>query len=184
MGDGGDDGDTPGAVLAEHKGQPGLVKSEWVPIAGRFLPGEVIEVSLDMLTELSHTPSPVFYLTPPLQQAPLVVTAAILAVTLSMPDSGVVPSTSAVSMGTILEHAPVSTPAAASAVLLPLLAALGLTMLQKSMQSMPSLPMMQAPPSFAARALDLAPGSTSDAPVMHTSHLTNLDLASQAGLVQ
>ncbi len=83
-GDDGDDGDTPGAVLAKHEGQPGLVKSEWVPIAGRFLPGEVIEVLLDILTEPSHTPSPVFYLTPPLQQAPLAATTAVPAVTPSM----------------------------------------------------------------------------------------------------
>ena len=64
-GDNGDDGDTPGAVLAEHEGQPGLIKSEWAPIAGGFLPGEVIEVSSDMLSEPSCTPSPVFFLTPP-----------------------------------------------------------------------------------------------------------------------
>ncbi len=106
VGEDGDDGDTPGAVLAEHKGQPGLIKSEWVPIAGGFLPGEVIEVSSDMLSEPSHTPSPVFFLTPPSQQAPLAATTAVPAITPSMPDSGVVLSMSAVSTGTVLEPAP------------------------------------------------------------------------------
>ncbi len=180
----GDDGDTPRAVLAEHEGQPGLIKSEWVPITGGFLPGEVIEVSSDMPSEPSCTPSLVFFLTPPSQQAPLAATAAVLAVTPSTPDFGVVPSMSVGPTGTVLEPAPVSAPAAATAVLPPLLAALGLTTLQKSMQSMPSLPMMQAPPSFAARVLDLAPSSVSDTPAVCTSHLTNLDLASQVGSVQ
>ncbi len=183
-GDDGDDEDTPEAVLAEHEGQPGLINLEWAPIAGRFLPGEVIEVSSDTLSEPSCTPSPVFFLTPPSQQAPLAATAAVLAITLSMPDSGVVLSMSMASTGTVLEPTPISAPAAAVAALLSLLAALGLTMPQKDMQLVPSFPMMQAPPSFAARALDLAPSSASDASAMHASCLANLDLASQAGSAQ
>ncbi len=182
--DDGDDGDTPGAALAEHEGQPSLIKSEWVPIAGEFLPREVIEVLSDMPSELSSTPSPVFFLTPPSQQAPLAATATVLAVTPSMPDSDVAPSMSAASTGTVLEPVPISAPAVAAAVLPPLLAALGLTTLQKDAQPVPLLPMMHMPPSFAARALDLAPGSMSDVPVMHSSHLANLDLAACAGSVQ
>ncbi len=180
-GEDGDDGDTPRAVLAKHEGQPGLIKLEWVPIAGRFLPGEVIEVSSDMPSEPSRTPSPVFFLTPPSQQAPLAATATVPAVTPSTPDSGVAPSMSAVSTGTVLEPVPVSTPAAA---LLPLLAALGLTMPQKITQPVPQLPMMHVSPSFTTRALDLAPGSLSDIPMMHSLHLADLDLAAHMGSVQ
>ena len=170
-------------MLAEHKGQPGLIKLEWVPITGRFLPGEVIEVLLDMPSEPSHTP-PIFFLTPPSQQAPLAATAAVLAVTLSMPDSSVALSMSAVSTGTVLEPAPVSAPTTAMAVLPPLLAALGLMTLQKVAQPVPQLPTMCMPPVFAARALDLALGSSSDVPVICSSHLANLDLAACTGSVQ
>ncbi len=182
--DDGDDRDTPRATLAEHEGQPSLIKSEWAPITGRFLPGEVIEVSSDTLSEPSRTLSLVFFLTLPSQQAPLAATATVPAVTPSMPNSGVAPSTSAASTGTVLELTPISVPAAATAALLPLLAVLGLTTPQKDTQLMPSLPMTQAPPSFAARALDLAPGSAHDASTMRASCLANLDLASQAGSVQ
>ena len=180
----GDDGDTPRAVLAEHEGQPGLIKSEWVPIAGGFLPGEVIKVSSDTPSEPSCTPSPVFFLTPPSQQAPLAATATVPAVTPSMPDSGVVLSMSAASTSTILEPAPVSAPAAAMAALPPLLAALGLMTPQKVAQPAPQLPMTRMSPSFATRALDLAPGSSSDVPMMHSLHLANLDLAACMRSVQ
>ncbi len=186
VGDGGgdgDDGDTPGAVLAEHEGQPGLIKLVWVPITGGFLPGEVIEVSSDMPSEPSCTPSPVFFLTPP-SQAPLAATAAVPAATLSMLDSGIALSMSAASTGTILEPVPVSAPAAAVAALPPLLAALGMMMPQKVAQPVPQLPTMLMPPSFATRALDLAPGSSSDVSVMCSSHLANLDLAACTGSVQ
>ena len=101
-----------------------------------------------------------------------------------MPDSSVVPSMSVASTGTVLGPTPVSAPAVAAAALPPLLAALGLMTPQKDTQLMPSLPMMQVPPSFTARALDLAPSSISDAPATHTLHLTNLDLALRAGSVQ
>ena len=167
-------------MLAEHKGQPGLIKLEWVPIAGGFLPGEVIEVLLDTPSEPSHTPSPVFFLTPPSQQAPLAAATMVLAVTPSMPDSGIMLSMP----GTVLGVTPISAPVAATAALPPLLAALGLTMLQKDPKVVSPLPTTCAPPSFAARALDLALGSISNAPAMRTSHLTNLDLALQAGSVQ